>query len=207
MDKETGRIEAFSDGVYAIAITLLVLDIKVPRADQLGSDGLLSALIDQWPNYLAFIASFLFILVMWINHHRLFTVIQRTDNNLLLFNGLLLLGVTLVPFPTALVAEYLEHEERLIAILVYNGWFFVIAIFFNLLWRYASYKNRLFNEKTDPALVRHISRQYSVGPAAYLLVLLIAFVSPWLSLALNVALAVFFALPNKAIRELTDEAE
>jgi uncharacterized membrane protein len=207
MESDTGRIEAFSDGVYAIAITLLVLDIKVPRADQLGSDGLLSALIDQWPNYLAFIASFLFILVMWINHHRLFTVIQRTDNNLLLFNGLLLLGVTLVPFPTALVAEYLEHEERLIAILVYNGWFFVIAIFFNLLWRYASYKNRLFNEKTDPALVRHISRQYSVGPAAYLLVLLIAFVSPWLSLALNVALAVFFALPNKAIRELTDEAE
>jgi uncharacterized membrane protein len=207
VEKETSRIEAFSDGVYAIAITLLVLDIKVPRADQLGSDGLLSALIDQWPNYLAFIASFLFILVMWINHHRLFTVIQRTDNNLLLFNGLLLLGVTLVPFPTALVAEYLEHEERLIAILVYNGWFFVIAIFFNLLWRYASYKNRLFNEKTDPALVRHISRQYSVGPAAYLLVLLIAFVSPWLSLALNVALAVFFALPNKAIRELTDEAE
>ncbi len=200
-EKETARVEAFSDGVFAIAITLLVLDIKVPRVES----GLLSALAKQWPNYLSFVASFLFILVMWINHHRLFTAIRRIDNNLLLFNGLLLLGVTLVPFPTALVAEYIRHDERLTAVMVYNGWFLVIAVFFNLLWRYAAHKNRLFNAKTDPALVAFISRQYAAGPVMYLVALLLAFLSPWLSLGLNVAMAVFFALPNRAVQRLMDE--
>src|SRR5512132_2117231 len=101
-EKETGRIEAFSDGVFAIAITLLVLDLKVPRDLDEGVS-LAQALLRQWPSYLAFIASFATIGVMWINHHKLFTLIKRSDDVLLILNVILLLGVTLTPFPTALV--------------------------------------------------------------------------------------------------------
>src|SRR5215469_2591255 len=106
---ETGRVEAFSDGIFAIAATLLVLDLKVP---QTGGRTLASALRSQWPTYLAFVTSFATILIMWINHHRIFTLIGRSDDRLLFYNGLLLFGVTLVPFPTALVAEYLRHDGQ-----------------------------------------------------------------------------------------------
>src|SRR5690349_429038 len=105
-EKETGRVEAFSDGVIAIAITLLVLDIKVPTG--LGEEGgLLDALLRQWPVYLAFFNSFATIGVMWINHHRLFTQIKRIDHTLLLLNALLLMAISLVPFSSALLSEYL----------------------------------------------------------------------------------------------------
>jgi TMEM175 potassium channel family protein len=99
--KETGRVEAFSDGVFAIAMTLLVLNIKVPTANP-GNLGTL--LWQQWPSYLAFVISFAFIGIMWVNHHRLFVHIRRIDHMLLVLNGALLLGVTAVPFPTAVLA-------------------------------------------------------------------------------------------------------
>jgi uncharacterized membrane protein len=200
------RLEAFSDGVIAIIITLLVFSIQVPDSDTVDEVGLLRALLDEWPTLLAFTVSFFFILVMWINHHRLFLVIRRADNGLLLWNGLLLFGISLVPFPTAVVAQYLNHAEQASAVLVYNGLFLLIAMFFNLLWRHASAGNRLFDANTDKVLVAHISRQYAFGPVLYGIALLLVLVSPWLSLALNVGLAVFFALPNKAVSELIDSA-
>ena len=108
-EKETGRIEAFSDGVFAIAITLLVLDIKVPQG--LGeSTRLVTALIDQWPSYFAFLTSFFTIGIMWINHHRLFTHVRRVSHGLLIWNGILLMAVSLVPFTTKLVATYVGHD-------------------------------------------------------------------------------------------------
>lgn len=201
-EKETGRIEAFSDGVLAIVITLLVLDIKVPLLEEAERGGLWASLVERAPNFIAFVVSFFFILVMWINHHRLFTAIRRSDNNLLILNGLLLFGISLVPFSTALLAEYLGHEGEQIALLVYNGWYVVMAIFFNVLWWYSSYRNRLFSEKTDPALVSHLSRQFIVGPFAYGLVLLLGFINPYLSLAGTVVLAIFYALPNSRMSQL-----
>lgn len=133
----TGRIEAFSDGVFAIAMTLLVLDIKVPH-DLTPDRTLAQALVGQWPTYLAFATSFATILIMWVNHHRLFTHIGRGDDGLLFCNGLLLLGVVLVPFPTALVSEYLGRAGQKTAALIYNSTFIAIALCFNLLWRSAS---------------------------------------------------------------------
>jgi uncharacterized membrane protein len=109
--KETGRVEAFSDGVFAIAITLLVLDLKVPKAAEVGPEGLLPALFRQWPMFLAYLASFATILVMWVNHHKLFNFIHRTSDAFLFLNGLLLLFVTFVPFPTALVSEHLRDSQ------------------------------------------------------------------------------------------------
>src|SRR4051812_39389248 len=97
--RETGRVEAFSDGVFAIAITLLILDLNVPDWSDSGP-GLFKSLVILWPSYLAFLTSFATIGVMWVNHHRIFTHVKHSDNMLLLLNGLLLLGVTIVPFPT-----------------------------------------------------------------------------------------------------------
>ncbi|HET9221484.1 MAG TPA: TMEM175 family protein [Roseiflexaceae bacterium] len=192
--KETGRIEAFSDGVIAIAITLLVLDIKVPR-DLPEAASLLGALLAQWPSYFAFATSFATIGIMWINHHRLFDLIKRADQMLLVLNGLLLMCITVVPFPTSLLAEYLGEPQDRTAALVYSGTFFVTAIVFNVLWRYASHKNRLIDPRSDPAVVRGISRQYAFGPLVYLAAFILAFFSATASLALTMLLALFFAIP------------
>ena len=93
-EKETNRLEAFSDGVFAIAITLLVLELKLPTTQDLEQKGLVAYLLGQWPMFLAYITSFATIGIMWVNHHRLFTHIKRADHNLLLLNLLLLLIVT-----------------------------------------------------------------------------------------------------------------
>jgi len=115
MEKETARIEAFSDGVFAIAITLLILEIKIPGV---GTGDLSRQLLRQWPSYIAFVISFAFIGIMWINHHRLFTHIKRSNNALLFLNLLLLLGVCAVPFPTAVLAQHFgQSEQRTAAIL------------------------------------------------------------------------------------------
>src|SRR5215469_18784871 len=134
MASETSRIEAFSDGVFAIAITLLILEIKIPPATQAP---LRTQLLQQWPSYFAYLLSFLFIGIMWINHHRLFTHIRRSNNGLLFLNLLLLLGVSAVPFPTAVLALHLSGPGARTAAVLYSGTYLVIAVFFNLLWRYA----------------------------------------------------------------------
>ncbi|MEO5928489.1 MAG: TMEM175 family protein [Candidatus Kapaibacterium sp.] len=195
---DTGRIEAFSDGVFAIAITLLVLDLKIPHETADGE--LIPALLKLWPSYLAFLTSFLTIGVMWINHHRLFSLIVRSDQLLLVFNSLLLLGVTILPFPTALVAEFLGRRDAVTAAIVYNGTFVMIAIFFGLLWRYASHNNRLLDPRSDPKVITGITRQYAFGPLMYIGVLLLALVSVPASLGVNILLAVYFALPGHLLR-------
>ena len=191
----TGRLEAFSDGVFAIAITLLVLDVHVPLASDLGGGSLLHALLRQWPVYLAYMTSFLTILIMWVNHHQMFARIGRVDHSLLFLNGLLLMSVSIVPFPTSLVAAYLQQRDGQVATAVYSGTFVAIAVLFNLLWRYAAYEGRLLESDEDPRFVRGLSRQYLLGPPAYFAAFVLAFVSVWASVSLCMLLAIFFALP------------
>lgn len=193
---ETARIEAFSDGVFAIAITLLVLDLKVPHDMAEGRD-LLAALFNQWPAYLAFVTSFATIGIMWLNHHRMFTLIKRADDGLLLLNSLLLLGVTFVPFPTAVVAEYIPRAAQHVAAAVYSGTYIVIALFFNLLWWHAAHGKRLLSNAADHAVVHAITRGYSFGPVLYMVAFGLAFVNVAASLVMNLALAIFWALPSQ----------
>lgn len=192
MPSETSRIEAFSDGVFAIAATLLILDVKIPPPSQAN---LVAQLKQQWPSYFAFLLSFLFIGIMWINHHRLFTHIKRTDNGLLILNLLLLLGICAVPFPTAVLAIHLQSTGAHTAAVLYNGSYLVIALFFNLLWRYAVSRNLL--DRTTQASADAISKQYVVGPLLYLVCFGLVWISIGLSLALNAALAIFFAIPPR----------
>jgi len=176
-ERETGRLEAFSDGVIAVAITLLVLDIKVPRASDLGGASLLYVLAHQWPVYLAYLTSFATILVMWLNHHNLFKQITRADHTLLLLNGLLLLAITLVPFPTALMAEYIREPQARTAAVVYAGSFVLIALFFNALWRYAAHDGRLLVPTADRQFVADINRQFRIGPILYVIAVGLALIS------------------------------
>lgn len=196
----TSRLEAFSDGVFAIAITLLILDIKVPAAhgaaaEATGAHSLAGKLLALWPNYLAYFMSFAVVLVIWVNHHRIFTIVRRTDQSLLFWNGLLLMFVSLVPFPTALLAEYLHPgtDEFRTAVLVYAGNGVLITGSFHGMWRHAIGHGRLLPEGYDHAFIRRVDEEYRWGPVGYLLVFLIAFVAPVVSLGLCFALVMGFS--------------
>jgi uncharacterized membrane protein len=200
--KETGRLEAFSDGVFAVAITLLVLDIKTPKAADLaaGHTGLIDALLAQWPAYLSYVLSFLTVLIMWANHHEMFRHIRRVDDTFLLLNGLLLLFITLAPFPTSLLAEYIMRPEARTAAMVYCGMFIGIGVFFNAMWIYASHKGRLLVKDYDRTAVKHLTRGYLVAPLVYVAALLLAFVSVAACMGLCYLLTMYFALPGKKKR-------
>ncbi len=194
-EKETGRIEAFSDGVFAVAITLLVLDLHVPVLKD-APQGLLKALEGQWPALAAYVVSFLTILVMWLNHHRLFEQIQRKDHLLMVYNGLLLMLVTLIPFPTALVAEYIRTPDARTAAVVYCGLNLLMALAFNLLWNHAARNGRLLAEDHDTHRVQHITQQYRFGPILYVAALALAFMNVTACVLFVGLMAAFFALPE-----------
>jgi len=201
--KETSRIEAFSDGVFAIAITLLILDVTSAFSDASKLE-LFDLLRQQWTVLLAFLLSFATIGIMWLNHHRLFTLIMRVDHTLLVLNLLLLLAATVVPFPTALLGRYgvdvvKNGNNFWLATILYNGVFLFVAVVYNLLWRYATHKRRLLSRDVDMEVVRRIDRQYLLGPLFYAIAFVLALFNSWLSLAVNILLAIFFLLPGIAL--------
>ena len=186
---ETLRIEAFSDAVFAIAITLLVLEIKVPHDGS--PSGLSHALVHLWPSYLAFLTSFCTIGMMWINHHRLFTLIQTADETLIAINLVLLLFITWVPFPTAVLAAYLRHPEEWSAAVLYSGTFVIIAIIFNVLWWHGMRRGHVPHKgwASHP-----ITGQYVQGPVLYAVMLLVGLVNGTACLILSTLLAIYFSL-------------
>ena len=167
LEKETGRVEAFSDGVFAIAITLLVLEFKVPHLPE-GASGrdLLLALLKLWPSMVAFLGSFIAILIMWINHHGIFRLIHKIDSPFLFANGFLLLMVTFVPFPTAVLAEYLGTPGERVAAAFYIGSFVIVSIAYNVFWATTT-KRRLLKRGIPDAVVLRIRNAYRFGFGVY----------------------------------------
>lgn len=192
-EKETQRVEAFSDGVFAIAITLLILELNVPKPDELGSMSLWQSLLLDWHSYIAFVMSFVSILIMWFNHHKLFGFIQRVDSPLMFLNGFLLLTVTIVPWPTAVLAEFWDNPYEEQAAVIFCGLMVLLGIAFNALWRYATYKGRLLPPETDMEQVKRITMQYNFGPLGYGVSFIIAFWDADLAVYIAMALAAFFA--------------
>jgi TMEM175 potassium channel family protein len=194
---ETARVEAFSDGIFAIAITLLVLNIRVPSPDLTGHGStLLQALLGLWPAYLGYLISFFTIGIMWVNHHNMFVLIRRTDRYFLLLSVFFLMCIAFLPFPTAVLAEYLgEPKGRRLAVALYSATFVLIAVAYNALWWYAVRGGRLLHENADRRAVRNISRRYMFGPIAYSISFGLAFINAWASLAVHGVLAAFFVLP------------
>jgi len=192
--RETGRVEAFSDGVFAIAITLLVLELKVPhQPDGGGSGRLAKALLDEWPSYLGFVTSFVTILIMWVSHHRMFSYIRRADPPFLFANGLLLFVVTLVPFPTAVLAEYFETPGAATAGAFYAGIFVLGAVAYNVLWRVAIGRGgRLLRSGVSQEHIDELTASYKVGVPVYLIATAAAFVSVHATIAICLGLWVYW---------------
>jgi uncharacterized membrane protein len=183
----TGRLEAFSDGVFAIAITLLILEIRIPDAGASGS--LASALVALWPSYFAFALSFFVILVTWITHHDLIALVSASSRPLQLANGLALFYVTFIPFPTAVLAANLGGPEASTAAAFYCGTFVVGSGAFNLLVATIE-RGQLCHPHVDPQIIRRVRRAFRITFVIYVAATLLALVAPYLALALNVAVRV-----------------
>jgi uncharacterized membrane protein len=201
---ETGRVETFSDSVFAIAATLLVLTLHVP-ATHSSDAALWHALLARWPTDVAFVISFLSILIMWSNHHGLFNVIQRVDRTFLPLNGLLLLGITATPFTTTLLADNLGHPSERVGALVYSGVLLFVALAFNALWLYASHERRLLAPGITAVHIGAVTRQFAFGPAAFALAFVLAFASAKVSVAVLVAIEIFYVIPSRATRAITPD--
>ena len=202
MDKN--RLEAFSDGVFAIAITLLVLEIHVPEAPE---GELWSALVEQWPSYVAYLVSFLVIGIIWVNHHRLFRSVARADATLLFLNLLLLLFVAILPFPTALLAEYIRVPgDASTAAAVYSATMLCMAISFQLLWRWIARSAGLLHAHVDAATAR-VTVRGSVGIFIYAGTVGLSFVSAVWTLAVHGILALYYMVDQIAVSEAPIERD
>ena len=190
----TNRLEAFSDGVFAIAITLLVLEIKVPSADT----ALGPALLHLWPSYLAYVVSFVVIGAIWINHHAMFEHIERTDGMLSLLNVLHLMLVAFLPFPTAVLAEAFHRgADEPTAAAFYGAVLTGIGLFVNGMWRHAAREPGLLKPELTQAKVRRIGRTFLIGPLVYAIATLVALVAPWVALGFFLLLNLFYLWPRR----------
>ena len=195
MEKETSRVEAFSDGVFAIALTLLILSIKVPDLDTFTSNQkLYSALVKLWPSYLAFLLSFTAVLIMWINHHGFFKYLRKINSAFLYANGFLLLTVNFINFPTAVLAKYFDTPAINIASAFYCGTMLLINVAYNLLWFSSAYKRKLVKEDISDALIFKIRNAYWFGFLVYLVAFIVSFFLPYVGLILCVALWLFWLI-------------
>jgi len=190
-----GRLEAFSDGVFAIAITLLVLDIHVP--DPSTTADLAQQLGSQWPSYVAYGVSFLTIGIIWINHHAMVRRLRRVDHSILIWNLLLLMTVSALPFTTALMAAYLkESSGESLAAAVYSGSFLLMGVVFAGMNRHVLFERAAYlEEDTDEPTRRLILKRAVAGLIPYAIATVLAPISPYLTLAICAAVAAFYASP------------
>src|SRR5690242_7479188 len=190
-------MEAFSDGVFAFAMTLLVLGLRDPTMDSSGSPlqglSLLQGLFGEWPAFLAFGISFTTILVNWMNHHNLFTYVRRIDGPFMLLNGLLLLATTLIPFTTSLIADHILLVDSGTAAEVYSGTFLLVALAWNLLWQYTIRHPGILASSVSDAEMRTTTRQFLFGPILYVVAFIAAFFSGIASLGINLVVLAMFA--------------
>ncbi len=189
------RLEAFSDGVLAIAITLLTLDLPVPGPDET-PHGLWSALVDDWPKFAAYALSFTVIGIMWVNHHGLMNRVAIVDRTLLFINLLLLLFIAAIPFSTSLFAEYLKEggSDSHVAAAVYSASLFGCAIGFNLLWLWVIRDRRRLHEAIDPAAAKAQFRRFSIGIFVYAATIGLSFISAMITLAVISAVALYYVV-------------
>jgi TMEM175 potassium channel family protein len=200
----TNRLESFSDGVLAVAITLLVLNIAVPDPGTTGTLG--HKLLVQWPLYAAYATSFLTIGIIWINHHAMIGRLREADHVILMLNLILLLTIGVIPFATALFARYLrqDHGQNLAAA-VYAGVFLAMAVAFATLNRHILFrKANLLKSELPPAVRRRILTRSASGLIPYVVAMALAAVSAYLTLAVTAALAIYYALPVASGLRLAD---
>ena len=185
------RLEAFSDGVFAIAITLLVLTITTPdNYRHLGSE-----LADRWPSYAAYVVSFAVIGIMWLNHHTVFGHFAQVDRNLVYLNLLLLATVVFIPYPTGIFGQALQRGEgERVAAVVYSIAMTANALAWAALWLYGSSRRRLLDDAFPEAQRRTATVLFTMGTGIYALTIVVGLINAYVCLALHGALAVYYAL-------------
>jgi len=193
-EKDTGRLEAFSDGVFAVAITLLALDLQVPKlGNNASARDLVLALARQWPSYIAFITSFFTVLIMWVNHHGFFKLVHRTSARLLFANGFLLMMTTAVPFSTALVTQYLRFPAAKSACAVYGATFVLISLGFSSLLHIVVKDPATRNPGVTEETLECVRKCWRLGPPLYILATVGAFLSPYVTIGICTGLWVYWA--------------
>ena len=190
------RLETFADGVFAIAATLLVLNVEVP---DLGDHTLTHELVRLWPAYVGYAVSFVTIGIIWVNHHTVLSQLRGADRTFLFINVFFLLCVAFIPFPTRLLATYVRTSDGHAAAVAYGITLTATALFFNLMWRYAIGRGgRLLRADADRREVDGITRSYRPGVPMYAAVFVVAFFSPLAAVVITLAIAAFY-LPSAAL--------
>lgn len=200
----TFRIEAFSDGVFAIAITLLALEIKPPE----DTAHLARQLAELWPSYTAYVISFLLIGLVWANHHTMFEHIRRGDRVLLFLNTLLLMNVAFLPFVTSVIALALRTGDgQRTAVVLYGSTLVVGGVFFNAVWAWARRGHRLLDPDLSATSARRIGRGFLAGPVLYLVGTLLGAAIPLAGLVVFAALILVYWLPVSALSQRPHQSE
>ncbi|MBV9272177.1 MAG: DUF1211 domain-containing protein [Candidatus Eremiobacteraeota bacterium] len=182
------RFEAFSDGVFAIVATLLVLDIRVPVLRTMDSPSLWRALFELWPTYLAYVTSFLVVGIYWLNHHSVSHHVRTFDRRLAWQNLLFLMALAFIPFPTAVMAQYGEVPA---AVLFYGFVLLLCALFGNAMWLYIIRSGYLDDGITRQD-IRRATRTYAAGAVIYVIAIALAFIAPRVSIVLYAVMAGFY---------------
>jgi uncharacterized membrane protein len=190
MDSETARLETFSDGVFAIAATLLILELKLD-----GHGSVSHQLVHLWPSYAAYAISFVTIGIMWINHHAIFRQVARVDRTFLAINVIFLMVIAFIPFPTHVLAAHLHHDAKAAAVF-YGLTSIAMAAMFGAVWFYAALGRRLIAAESDQRTISGISRSFLPGIPLYTVATLTSFISAWVALALYGALAAFYVVES-----------
>ncbi|HUV10345.1 MAG TPA: TMEM175 family protein [Acidimicrobiia bacterium] len=201
----TARLEAFSDGVIAIAITLLVLEIGIPAVQRTHS--LIDALAEQWPSYVAFLISFVVIGIMWVSHHAMFERIASVDRGMLFLNLMLLMGIAFLPFPTALLAEYVREggQNASVAAAIYSATMALIGLAFAAMWRHLLRNPHLLVGGISRDRIELAIRRSMVGPVVYTASIGLAFISAPACFVVYALVAIYFG-SNPSSRVATPQA-
>jgi uncharacterized membrane protein len=211
VEKEHGiysasRMVAYCDAVFAIALTLLVIEIKLPESAH--TDILLLTLWHEWPQFVSFLISFMIISVVWFNHHTMFHYIAKVDHSLLMRNMFLMLNVIVIPFCSSLLGEYAAegNQNAKLAAIIYGGWITLGGIPFNSIWSYAIKQERFIDPGFDRSDLLHIKKHFIRGPYLYLVVTLLALINAWLSvLGFAVLILLYFLPATRWIRKASKE--
>jgi uncharacterized membrane protein len=185
------RMTAFSDGVFAIAITLLVLELHVPTS--VPPAGLIALVPEFLPRLAGHVITFAILGIYWVGHHNMFLHIKRHDRTLLWLNNLFLLFVAAMPFPTGLIVQ---HPYDRLAVIVYAGTLVCAGLSLELIWLYATHRRQMVSHDIDPELVTFVHRRVLLAPMIYLLAIGVSFASIMAAKVLFVVVAVAYILPN-----------
>lgn len=196
---DKSRVEAFSDGVFAIAITLLVLEIRVPPVSS--RESLWTALGHEWPSYFAYVIGFLGVGVTWLNHHTMFGAIARVNRTLLLLNLLLLMSIALIPWPVDLVASFLDQGSKAsVAVAVLGLVMSTMSITYTIFWQYVTRHPELLRGEIDAEALRGSRLRFAAGLAIYPVLTLLSFVSAPITLGLHGLLALYYGFDQTRAR-------